>query len=75
MKISTMIKNLEEFMAEHGDVDCYYAADDEGNEYRRVYFDPTLMYVNSYSDVFNKLDYDEADEEDRKDLTPICVVN
>lgn len=30
MKISQMIKNLQSFMSEHGDLDCYYAVDDEG---------------------------------------------
>lgn len=76
MKISEMIKNLQEFMEGHGDIDCYYAVDDEGNDYKEVYYSPTLMYVNEYDgDVFGKADYDEADEEDREDLTPICVVN
>lgn len=75
MKISEMIKNLEEFKAEHGDIDCWYARDDEGNGYQEVSYDPTLMYVNKYDDVFGQADYDEADEDDREDLTPICIVN
>ena len=40
MKISDMIKNLYAFMDEHGDVDCWYAEDEEGNAYHPVYFDP-----------------------------------
>ena len=75
MKISEMIKNLQEFMNESGDLDCYYAVDDEGNGYSRIYYDPSKYYVNKYGDVFQQEDYDEADEEDKKDLTPICVVN
>lgn len=75
MKISKMIKNLQEFMAEHGDIDCYYAVDDEGNGYNAVYYNPTLMYINEYDDVFGQADYDEADEEDRESLMPICIVN
>lgn len=75
MKISEMINNLQEFMAEHGDIDCYYATDDEGNEYREVYYDPSLRYVNEYGDVFTQEDWDDADEDDREDLNPICLVN
>ena len=75
MKISEMIKNLQEFIEEHGDIDCYYAVDDEGNAYQKVYYDPSLYYVNSYGDVFTQEDWYEADEYDRKDLTPVCVVN
>ena len=75
MKISEMIKNLQEFMEENGDVECWYAEDDEGNGYKRVYYDPSLYYVNQYGDVYQQDDYDEADEDDQKDLQPICIVN
>lgn len=75
MKISEMIKNLQEFMEEHGDLNCWYAKDDEGNGYQEVYYSPSLCYVNEYDDVFQQADYDEADEEDKEDLMPICIVN
>ena len=75
MKVSEMIKNLQEFMKEHGDLECWYAVDDEGNDYNEIYYTPTKFYVNNFEDVFQQEDYDEADEEDKKDLTPICVVN
>lgn len=72
MKISEMIKNLQKFMEEHGDLDCYYAIDDEGNGYHAIYYKPTLMYSNEYDDIFGQ---SESDEDDREDLTPICIVN
>ena len=75
MKVSEMINNLKEFMATYGDLDCYYATDDEGNEYREVYYDPSMYYINSDGDVYQQEDFDEADEEDREDLRPICIVN
>lgn len=75
MKVSEMIKNLQQFLEENGDVECWYAIDDEGNGYQRVYYDPTLYYVNEYGEVYQQEDYDEADEEDKKDLRPICIVN
>lgn len=34
MKISEMINNLQEFKDEHGDLDCWYSRDDEGNGYQ-----------------------------------------
>ena len=75
MKISEMIKNLQEFMVENGDLDCWYARDDEGNGYQRIYYDPSLYYVNEYNEVYTQEDWDEADEDDRDDLKPICIVN
>ena len=75
MKVSEMINNLKEFMEAYGDLDCYYATDDEGNEYREVYYDPSMYYINSDGDVYQQEDFDDADEEDREDLRPICIVN
>ena len=46
MKLSEMIENLQKFMNEHGDVDCWWSVDDEGNEYKEVIYEPTLMYKN-----------------------------
>ena len=78
MKISDMIKNLYAFMDEHGDVECWYAEDDEGNGFRPVYFEPSLRYVNEDEETFQEEDLEDMDKEDREDigeLTKICVVN
>ena len=75
MKISDMIKNLYAFMDEHGDLDCWYAEDEEGNAYHPVYFDPSLRYVNAYEDVYQEEDLVDEDPEDIAELTKICVVN
>ena len=77
MKISDMIKNLYAFMDEHGDVDCWYAVDDEGNEFNPVYFEPSLRYVHE-DDTFQEEDLEDMDEEEREELgelIKICVVN
>lgn len=71
MKISEMIKNLEEFKAEYGDLDCWYATDNEGNDYHEVYYSPSLCYVDSDDDIYTSID-DDIDEED---LRKICIVN
>ena len=74
MKISEMIKNLQSFMEENGDLDCYYAVDDEGNGYSKIYYEPSKYYANEDEEVyhFEDLEYMEIDIED---VTPICVVN
>ena len=79
MKISEMIKNLQEFMAEHGDLDCWYATDDEGNGYSEVYFDPSFRYVvNEDGDMYSEEDIEEYLEDyelTMEDVTPVCIVN
>ena len=74
MKISEMIKNLQEFMADHGDIECYYSVDDEGNAYHPVYYAPSKYYVDEDGEVYQLEDI-EYNEEDVEDYEPICVVN
>ena len=78
MKISEMIKNLQEFMAEHGDLDCWYATDDEGNAYHEVYFSPSFRYVNKDSEMYSEADIEEYLEDyelTKADVTPVCIIN
>lgn len=76
MRVSEMIKNLQEFEAKHGDVECYYAVDDEGNAYHPVYFKPSKYYVDEDGEVY-QLEEIAPDEEsvDVEDYEPICIVN
>ena len=71
MKISKMIKNLQDFMNEYGDIDCYYAVDDEGNDYKEIYYTPSLFYVNEDGDVYSP----EDAEDNEDDFELVCVVN
>lgn len=78
MKVSEMIENLQEFMKENGDIDCYYAVDDEGNDYKEVYYKPTLMLENSYGDLYSVQEIEEdggLDEEERAEFKKVCIVN
>lgn len=75
MKVSEMITNLKVFMYENGDLDCWYAQDDEGNAYHEVYYEPTLYYVDEHGIVYTQEDFDDVDIKDIKWLTPVCVVN
>ena len=75
MKVSKMIKNLKEFMEEHGDLDCWYAVDDEGNGYSEVYFTPSFRYVDSDGEMYQDKEDLEECEVDIEDVTPVCIVN
>lgn len=74
MKISDMIENLKEFKAEHGDLEVWYAVDDEGNAYLPIHFSPSLYYTNGDGDVYQNLE--DFDPEDYvEDIRQICIVN
>ena len=75
MKVSEMIKNLQEFMAEHGNLDCWYAKDDEGNGYQKVHYDPSFRYVDEYNEVYNDEEDLECCDLTTEDVTPVCIVN
>ena len=75
MTISQMIKNLEAVMLANGDLECYYAVDDEGNSYHPIYFEPSVYYINQYGDVFQDEDLEDEDPEDIAELQHICIVN
>lgn len=70
-----MIKNLQFFLEEYGDVECWYAVDDEGNAYHPIYFTPSCYYVNMYGEVYQDEDLKDEDPEDLLELKPICIVN
>ena len=75
MKISEMIQNLKEFMEEHGDLECWYAIDDEGNGYHKISYEPSLYYTaDSFNDIYTAEDLGWM-EEDPDNWTAICVVN
>jgi len=44
MKLSKMIQNLKEVMIEHGDLECIYSIDDEGNAFHEVHHIPSVGY-------------------------------
>lgn len=52
MKISEMIKNLQDFMNEYGDITCYYAVDDEGNDFKKIHYTPSPFYVDEDMVIF-----------------------
>lgn len=81
MKISKMIKNLQEFMKYNGDIECWYATDDEGNGYNEIHYTPSLYFVTPEDEVYQEVEelLDELGirEEDMEEygIRPICIVN
>ena len=45
MKISTLIYELEKIHAEHGDLDCWYASDPEGDDHFPLEYTPTKAFL------------------------------
>lgn len=74
MKISDMIKNLQEFMAKNGDLECWYAVDDEGNAYHEVYFKPSKYYSSEEHGVLQDEDLEYYGLH-KMDVEPICIIN
>lgn len=72
MKISEMIQNLQSIGYEHGDIECWYAVDDEGNGYSPIHFKPSIYYADEYGAVFHPQD---VKDEDIMNLRKICIVN
>lgn len=76
MRVSKMIKNLQEFLEEHGDLDCWYAKDDEGNGYQEIHYTPSIFYVDKSDEIiYGSLEDAEECDANIAELTPICIVN
>lgn len=75
MLLSKYIEGLQKFLNSEGDMECYYASDDEGNDYIHVSFNGSLRYT--YDDkAYRAETIDEEEiEEDDKFIRKICVIN
>ena len=43
MKITELMHHLRQVKKKHGDLECIYSIDDEGNDFHPVHFSPTTM--------------------------------
>ena len=83
MKLSEYINKLHDFLDEHGDMECYYSSDDEGNEYQEVYYGGTLFLMredqqNEYHPELIGCDDEDHIKELKEDdcgLVEVCVIN
>lgn len=81
MKLSNYINELNKILENSGELDCYYAKDDEGNNYQTVNYKPTVMYCpkdqeGRVVDLFDK-EFLEGlnDAVDFKDYKKVICVN
>ena len=70
MTISQLIENLQRLMTEKGDLECWYAIDDEGNGYHPLSYEPSFMYMDEDYEMYNAEDIDGEN-----DYEMICIVN
>ena len=72
MKLTKYIEKLQELLEEHGDLELIYSSDDEGNNYNRVHYEPSLVnYITSDREVIHDDDLEEWDESEYQKV--ICV--
>ncbi len=78
MKLTKYIEELNKFLKEHGDLECYYSSDDEGNRYQKVDCCGTRMWVSDLEEYMPDMIEEEYlinYEEDDECPIPVCVVN
>lgn len=62
-------------MEECGDLDCWYASDDEGNEYHPVSYKPSAYCIFHYNGEVHHIEDTGWLEMEPDEYTEICVVN
>lgn len=81
MKLREYIQNLNEFASKHPDymdLDVIYASDEEGNNYDRLYNEPTPMFKHNdenddyYSEYYVEEEFQEEFDGDFKPNV-ICI--
>ena len=77
MKLKKYIEGLQAILEKHGNLECYYARDDEGNGYQQVGYDGSVLYAIDRLEHRTDSLYDVEDMEEYPDDTfiPVCVVN
>ena len=66
MKLNEYIKQLQEVKRKHGNLECIYSIDDEGNDFHSIYYSPTPMNDE-------KGEYETYKIKDNKTPVYICV--
>lgn len=81
MKLSKYIKSLNAMLEEHGDMNCFYASDDEGNSFQQVGYAGSILYTDTpdaYRPDTVYCDEDlitEIEDDDSTVFHKICIVN
>lgn len=75
MKLSEYIKQLTQIVEEkpeYADLTVIYAKDDEGNEFSKIGFAPSLGNLNAEKEFTQIENFEDIDEEDRI-VNSICI--
>lgn len=86
MKLSEYIEGLQTHLDKHGDLECYYARDPEGNGYHPVNYNGSVASIcktdeNNWwiEDIYNEEELDDLIEDGYLDeddvLIPIFIIN
>ena len=76
MTLQEYITGLTTFLElhpEYEDLTVYTACDDEGNNYSKVYYDPSVFFMNEEGDFLTEDDVSMHDWD--LSVTPVVVVN
>ena len=72
MKLTKYIEKLQELLEEHGDLELIYSSDDEGNNYDKVHYEPSIVnYIVSDREVIHDDDLEEFNESEYQKV--ICI--
>jgi hypothetical protein len=66
MKLSKYIEELNLLLEKHGDLQCYYAKDDEGNGFNELINDGTVMYKGKDDNTVQYIDLYNIDEDEEE---------
>ena len=77
MKLKEYIAGLQNVLDEHGDLECYYAKDAEGNGYEKVSYAGTVFYTSVLEYRMDNLyvTAEECEDDSDNEGIAICVVN
>jgi hypothetical protein len=82
MKLSEYIAGLTKFMAENGDMEAFYAADDEGNAYQGCSHAGSLYHIQEHQKdewrpelIGDDPEYLQEIKDYGGTLIQVCVVN
>lgn len=76
MNLKQYIEELQKLYNEHGDLEIIYAADDEGNGYEKVHYNPSIMFFDENSKSGLSLEDKESDQDEfsvEKFVKVICI--
>ena len=83
MILSEYIKSLKEIFTDNGDLEVVYSIDDEGNDFNKVFFNPSIGHYssqnreyydeNSVEEKNEEIDMNEGNEEDKIHINAVCI--